>query len=273
MQNQLKNKVAIITGASRGVGKAVALKFAEHGIKIAVGAKTVESSPKTPDTIYDTVKEIEARGSEALAVQTDVRFEDQIQNLVQKTQEQFGRIDILVNNAGAILWLPVEEMPIKRFDLMMQINYRAPYILCHEAIPIMKKQTNGHIINMSPPLKMGSLAAERWESRTCYLMSKFGMTHLTLGLAKELKKYQISVNSLWPKNLLDTQATRVFASMFKADSVATWYSPELLADACLEIIKTNPEEITGQCIIAEEFLKTKGIADLKKYQVPCPIVN
>ena len=115
-EDSLKDKVAIITGASRGVGKAVALKLAEHGIKVAVGAKTVESSPKTPGTIFDTVKAIEARGSEGLAVQTDIRFEEQIQNLVQKTVERFGRIDFLVNNAGAILWLPVEDLPVKRFD-------------------------------------------------------------------------------------------------------------------------------------------------------------
>ncbi|MFQ5751935.1 MAG: SDR family oxidoreductase [bacterium] len=270
MQNFLKDKVAIITGASRGVGKAVALKFAEHGVKIAIGAKTVVSTPKTPGSIFDTVTEIESKGSEALAVQTDVRFEEQIQNLVQKTVERFGRIDIVVNNAGAILWLPVEELPIKRFDLMMQINYRAPFVLCHEALPVMKKQSGGFIINMSPPTKIGSLAAEDWKGRTGYLMSKFGMTHLTLGLAEELKSNKISVNSLWPANFIDTQATRVFASMFKANKNMTWYSPELLADACLEIIKSKPE-LTGQTIIAEEFLKSKGLTDLKKYEVPRPV--
>ncbi|MFQ5822946.1 MAG: SDR family oxidoreductase [bacterium] len=271
MKNPTYEKVAIITGASRGVGKAIALKFAEHGIKVAVGAKTVESTPKTPGTIFDTVEAIEARGSEALAVQTDVRFEDQIQNLVQKTVERFGRIDIVVNNAGAVFWLPVEEMPIKRFDLMMQINYRAPYLLCHEVIPFMKNQPTGHIINMSPPLKMGVLAADGWTGRTGYLMSKFGMTHLTLGLAEELKQYKISVNSLWPEHFIDTQATRVFAAMFKADKSVTWFSPELLADACLEIIKTDPYALTGQTLIAEEFLKSRGFTDFKKYKLLCPI--
>lgn len=267
----LNNKVAIITGASRGVGKAVALKFAEHGVKIAIGAKTVESSEKTPGSIYDTVKEIEARGSEALAVPTDVRFEDQIQNLVQKTIERFGRIDIVVNNAGAIFWLPVEQLPVKRFDLMMQINYRAPFIFCHEAIPFMKKQSEGWIINMSPPVQIGVLAAENWAGRTGYLMSKFGMTHLTLGLAEELKPFNIAVNSLWPNGLIDTQATRVFAEMFKAAAHAIWYSPQLLADASLEILKTPPAQLTGQALIAEEFLKSRGIVDLEKYRVPSPV--
>lgn len=271
MRESLKDKVAIITGGSRGVGKAVALKFAEHGVRIAVAAKTVEPSPKTPGTIFDTVNEIEAKGSEAIAIQTDVRFEDQIKNLVQKTHHRFGRIDILVNNAGAIMWLPVEQMPVKRFDLMMQINYRAPFILCHEAIPIMKKQTNGFIINMSPPPKLGSLAAEDWNGRTCYLMSKFGMSHLTMGLAEELKSSNVSVNSLWPANIVDTQATRVFTSMLKLDSAIAWYSPELLADACLEIVRSNPEELTGQTLIAEEFLRTQGISDFDKYEVPRPV--
>ncbi|MFQ6112981.1 MAG: SDR family oxidoreductase [bacterium] len=271
MKNPPHEKVAIITGASRGVGKAVALKFAEHGIKVAVGAKTVESTDKTPGTIFDTVQEIEARGSEALAVQTDIRFEDQIQNLVEKTVERFGRIDIVVNNAGAIFWLPVEEMPIKRFDLMTQINYRAPYVLCHEAIPHMKNQPSANIINMSPPLQIGVLAAEAWPARTCYLMSKFGMTHLTLGLAEELRQYKVAVNSLWPENIIDTQATRVYASMFKADQSVTWFSPEMLADACVELLKTTADELTGKTLIAEEFLQSRGISDLKKYEVPCPV--
>ncbi len=271
MQNQLKDKVAIITGASRGIGKAVAVKFAEQGIKVAVGAKTIKSKEKTPGSIFDTVKEIESMGSEALAVQTDVRSEEQIHNLVHKTIERFGRVDIVVNNAGAIIWLPVEELPVKRFDLMMQLNYRAPFILCHEAIPFMKKQKTGHIINMSPPPKMGPLAAENWKGRTGYLMSKFGMSHLTLGLAEELKRDNICVNSLWPANIIDTQATRVFASMFKADTSVKWYSPDLVADACLEIIKSDLSELTGQTLIAEEYLLSQGSSDLAKYEVECPV--
>jgi len=271
MQTPLKNKVAIITGASRGIGKAIALKFAEHGVNIAVAGKTVESSEKTPGSIFDAVKAIEERGSEAIAVPTDVRFEDQIQNLVQKTVERFGRIDILVNNAGAIFWQPVEALPVKRLDLMMQINCRAPFILCHEAIPFMKKQSEGFIINMSPPAKIGGLAAESWAGRTGYLMSKFGMTHLTLGLAEELRPYNIAVNSLWPVHLVDTQATRVFAEMFKANRSITWYSAEMVADACLEIITGNPRELTGQALIVEEFLKSHGVTDFTKYEVACPV--
>lgn len=271
MQDSLQDKVAIITGASRGVGKAMALEFAAHGIKVAVAAKTVQSTEKTPGSILDTVKEIETLGSEGLAVQTDVRFEEQIQNLVQKTLQRFGRLDIVVNNAGAILWLPVEALPVKRFDLMMQINTRAPFILCHEAIPHLKKQGSGHIINLSPPVRIGALAAEGWAGRTGYLMSKFGMTHLTLGLAEELRQHQIAVNSLWPANLIDTQATRVFAAMLKADRSATWYSPDLYAEAGLEIVRTPPQDLTGQTLIVEDFLRSKGVADLTKYQVPCPV--
>jgi citronellol/citronellal dehydrogenase len=271
MSDSLKGKVAIITGASRGIGKAIAVKFAEHGIKVAIAAKTVKASAKTPGTIFDTVKEVEKCGSEALAVQTDVRDEVALKRLVQTTYDQFGRIDILVNNAGAIIWQPIEELPVKRFDLMTQINYRAPYILCHEALPFIKEQAQGFIINMSPPPKLGFLATDRWAGRTGYLMSKFGMSHLTMGLAEELKAYEISVNSLWPANIIDTQATRVFAEMFKADKIVPWYSPDLIADACLEIIKHAPNELTGQMLIAEDFLAARGPEDLEAYRVSCPV--
>ncbi|RMF68287.1 MAG: SDR family NAD(P)-dependent oxidoreductase [Calditrichaeota bacterium] len=271
MSNTFKGKVAIITGASRGIGKAIALKLAEEGMNIAVGAKTVERSEKTPGTIYETVAAVEAKGAAALAVPTDVRFAEQVQNLVQKTVERFGRLDVVINNAGAILWRPVEEMPVKRFDLMMQINYRAPFLLCHEAIPFLKKQKAGHIINMSPPPKIGALAAEAWAGRTCYLMSKFGMSHLTLGLAEELREANIAVNSLWPASIIDTQATRVFAPMFGIDESTVWYSPQLLADACAEILRTAPQDLTGQTLIAEDFLRSRGISDLTQYRVASPV--
>ncbi len=271
MSETLKGKVAIITGASRGIDKAVALKLADHGVKVAVGAKTIKTSSKTPGSIFDTVQEIEARGSEALAVQTDVRHAEQIQNLVRQTHNKFGRVDILVNNAGAIIWLPIDELPIRRFDLMTQINYRAPYILCHEAIPYMKKQGEGFIVNMSPPPELGNLATDTWKGRTGYLMSKFGMSHLTMGLAEEVAAHNISVNSLWPANIIDTQATRVFAKMFESDTGVPWYSPEMMADACVEILKSEPGELTGQVLIAEELLLSRGATNLDKYKIPCPV--
>ncbi len=267
----LKGKVAIITGGSRGVGKAVALKFAEHGINVAIGAKTVTSTDKTPGSIHETVAEVEAKGAQALAVQTDVRHEEQVENLVNRTVDAFGRIDIVVNNAGAIMFLPVDEMPVKRFDLLMQLNYRAPYVLCHYAVPYLKKQSVGHIINMSPPPKIGVLAADDWNNKTCYLMSKFGMSHLTMGLAEELRGHNISANSLWPKNIIDTQATRVFAQMLHANKTIDWYSPEMLADASLEIVKSNAAELTGQTLLAENFLAQKGITEIEKYIVNSPV--
>jgi len=263
----LKNKVAIITGASRGVGKACALKLAAEGVKVVVAAKTVVSHERTPGTIHDTVAEIKALGSDALAVQTNVRFEEQIVHLVQQTMQAFGRIDIVINNAGAIMFMPVEEMPVKRFDLMMQLNYRAPFILCHEAIPHMKKNQSGAIINMSPPTQLGSLAAEQWSGRTCYLMSKFGMSNLTCGLAEELKSDNISVNSLWPENIIDTQATRVFAKMLAASSTISWYRPELVAEAVLYVIKSEDAALTGQTLIAEKVLYNHGVNDLSHYLV------
>ncbi len=270
MSGELHGKVAIITGASRGIGKAIALKLAAQGVNIAIGAKTVVSSPKLPGTIFDTAREVEALGAVGLPVQTDVRFADQIQHLVQATVERFGRIDIVVNNAGAILWLPVEELPVKRFDLMMQLNCRAPFILCHEAIPYLKQSGGGHIINMSPPLTGLHLTTEAWAGRTGYLMSKFAMTHLTIGLAEELEFDHIAVNSLWPANIIDTQATRVFTDMLHIDESVPWYSPDLLADAALEIVQSNPTQFTGRQIIAETLLAQRGHPDLSRYLVSPP---
>lgn len=267
--DDLKGRVAIITGASRGIGRAIALKLAANGVNIAIGAKTVESTPKTPGTIFDTAREVEALGAQALAVQTDVRFEDQIVRLVRKTYERFGRIDIVVNNAGAIMWMSVEDLPVKRFDLMMQLNYRAPFILCHEAIPLMKMSGRGHVINLSPPLDW--LPTEEWAGKTGYMMSKLGMTHLTSGLAGEVREFRIAVNSLWPAGVVDTQATRVFASMLGIDEGVKWYSPDLLADAALEIVKTPPEDLTGRHLIAEEFLRSRGYGDIARYEVPSPL--
>jgi len=208
-QGITENRVAIITGASRGIGRAIALKFARHGIRIVAAAKTVKSTGKLPGTIHDTVTEIESFGGSAVAVQTDVRDDGQIARLVEKSVARFGRIDILVNNAGAIRWLLVEELPVQRYDLMMDINARAPYALCHHAIPYLKKHNRGFIINLSPPLQMGSLATEQWAGRTGYLMSKFAMTHLTFGLAEELRADNIAVTSLWPAGIIDTQATHL----------------------------------------------------------------
>jgi len=268
----LQKKVAIITGASRGIGKAIALKFARQGINCVVAAKTVKHSDRTPGTIYDTVQEIEAANAQALAVQTDVRDEAQIENLVWKAVERFGRIDILVNNAGAIVWRSVEDMPVRRFDLMMQINYRAPYLLAHYALPFLRKQVSAFIINLSPPPHVrGGLATETWQDRTCYLMSKFGMSHLTMGLAEELRDDNIAVNSLWPTHIIDSQATRVFAEVFDAGKATTWYSPELVAEACVHIVHSLPADLTGQMLIVEDFLKDKGITDLTAYEVPCPV--
>jgi citronellol/citronellal dehydrogenase len=265
-----ENRVAIITGASRGIGRAIALKLARHGIRIVAAAKTVTASQKSPGTIDETVAAAMALGSDALAVVTDVRDEAQLAELVAKTIARFGRIDIVVNNAGAIRWLPVQDLPVRRFDLMMDINARAPYALCHYAIPYLRKQ-GGHIVNLSPPLGGGDLATEQWSGRTAYLMSKYAMTHLTLGLAEELRPLKVAVNSLWPNCIIDTQATRVFADMFGAGAGSDWYSADLLADACYELVQLPPTNLSGRTLIAEEFMSKQGIKDLSRYRVESPV--
>jgi len=268
---ELQGLVAIITGSSRGIGKSIALKFAEYGVNIVVAAKTTKSTEKHPGSIHETAEEIEALGAEALAVKTDVRSPEEITTLVEKARKKFGGIDIIVNNAGAILWETVEAIPLKKFDLMTDINYRAPFLLCNAAIADLKDSPNPHIINMSPPLGKDTMVTEKWVGRTAYLMSKFGMTHLTLGLAEELQEDHIAVNSIWPANIIDTQATRVFASMFGIGEETLWYSPELLADACLEIIKMPAGEFTGQMVIAEDLLLSHGVGEISKYQVDPPV--
>ena len=271
MDHELRGQVAIITGASRGIGKAIALKFAEQGINIVVAAKSTEETEQKPGTIYQTVDEVEELGAGGLAVQTDVRFEEQIATLMEKSVDRFGRIDILVNNAGAIHWENSASIPPKRFHLMTDINYRAPFLLSRATIPYLKESPNPHIINMSPPLGQNTLVTATWKERTGYLMSKFGMTHLTMGLAEELAEAGVAVNSIWPANIIDTLATRVFASMFGIEEDTPWYSPDLMADACLEIIRMSAKDLTGQALIAEDLLLSHGIDEISTYQVESPL--
>jgi citronellol/citronellal dehydrogenase len=266
----MAGRVALVTGGSRGIGRAVALRLAEEGASVATGAKTVTSSPKLPGTIHDTAREVEARGGRALAVRTDVRDEAQIAQLVEETIRHFGRLDVVVNNAGAIAWQPLADLPIRLFDRMTALNFRAPALVCREAIPHLRQAGSGHIVNLCPPLGLGALAAETWEGRTAYLMTKFGMSHLTLGLAEELLADGIAVNGLWPESLIDTQATRVFARWFEGHG-RPYRTPALVADACVELVCQAPgRTTTGRLLIVEEFLTSLGWDSFDRYDVAPP---
>lgn len=257
MPNQpLKGKTAIITGASRGVGRAVALKLAQEGANIVIAAKTTEPNPQLPGTIHSVAAEVEALGVRALPVKVNVREEAEVEAMVAQTMEAFGRIDILVNNAGALWWYPVMETPIKRFDLVMDVNVRAAFLCSHAVLPSMIQQRWGHIVNMSPPIDLSVLPG-----KVGYMISKFGMTMLAMGLAEEMREHHIAVNALWPVTLIESYATINFGM----GEPSMWRKADILADATFAIISREPPSLTGQALMDEYILRESGISDFSHY--------
>lgn len=255
---KLKGRVAIVTGASRGVGRAVALALAKEGCDIVVAAKTVDPHPKLPGTIETVAQEVEALGVRALPIQTDIRFVDQIEAMVQKTIDTFGRIDILINNAGAAWWYKIEETPEKRFDLVIDVNTKGPFFACQAVIPHMKKNNWGHIINMSPPIN-----PDQAKNKIAYIISKFGMTLITHGLAAELREggSNIAVNSLWPVTLIESLATINLG----LGTPENWRKADILADATVAIVTKDPKQRSGQALLDEEVLREEGIQSFDHY--------
>lgn len=252
----LKGRVAIITGASRGIGRAIALRLAQEGVAVVIAAKTAEPDPRLPGTIYTTAAEVEALGGRALPLQVDVRNEDAIQQMVAQTIETFGRIDILVNNAGALWWYPVLETPPKRFDLVMDVNLRGAFLCSQAVLPHMIAQRWGHILTMSPPIDLSVLPG-----KVAYMISKFGMTMLALGLAEEVREHNIAVNALWPRTLIESQAT----IGWNLGTPKHWRKAEIMADAVYEIVRRPPASLTGRALIDEEVLREAGITDFSVY--------
>ncbi|MBI2930811.1 MAG: NAD(P)-dependent oxidoreductase [Planctomycetes bacterium] len=259
--SELAGKTVFITGASRGIGRAIALRCAHDGANVVIAAKTTESHPKLPGTIHDTAREVEAAGGNALAVQLDVREAERFPEAVQQTVSRFGGIDILVNNAGAITLLPVETLPLRKLDLMIAVNFRAPLALSQACVPHLKKSTNPHILNLSPPI---DLTAHWLAGFTGYTMTKYGMSLLTIGLAEELKPYGIAVNSLWPKTTIATAAVQMLGGDLLAEASRT---PEIVADAAHAVFTTPARELTGRHLMDEEFLRSRGVTDFERYAV------
>lgn len=255
---KLEGKVAFITGASRGIGKAIALRLASEGAKVVVTGKTAEAHPTLPGTIHETVAEIEKAGGQGLALQLDVRFDQAIQEAFAKTLGTFGSLDILINNAGAIQMAPVAELPPKRFDLLMGVNARAAYACAYYALPYMKKAGWGHILMASPPIKI-----DRAPGQTAYALSKLGMTFIAQSLAEEVRDSNIGVNAFWPKTAIESQATR----HFKMGSEKTWRTPEILCDTVMEIVTSEPKSLTGNAFYDEDLLRERGVTDFSKYSV------
>jgi len=262
--------VAIVTGASRGIGRAIALRLARAGMDVAIAAKTEVATAERPGTIHDTARAVEALGRRAIAVATDVRDEAQLERLVARTVEAFGRVDVVVNNAGAIRWEPVEAIPVRLLDRMIAINQRAPLLLARAAIPHLRAAGGGHVVNLCPPLEADAAALGGWAGRTAYLTTKYAMSHLTLGLAAELAPDLIAVDGLWPRTLIDTQATRVFAAWF--DTAGPWRSPAIVADACHALVMEGwSPAATGRLLLDEDVLAAAGRTDLSAYAVAPPV--
>jgi citronellol/citronellal dehydrogenase len=257
-----QNKTVFITGGSRGIGKAIALRLAKEGANIVIAAKSIEENPKLGGTIFSAAKEVEAAGGKALAVRCDIRFEDQIQQAVETAVQNFGGIDILVNNASAISLSKIEQTEPKAFGLMHDINVKGTFFVSKACIPYLKKGTNAHILNLSPPINLD----QKWlTNHIAYTMSKYNMTMIALGLSGELKKYNIAANTLWPKTTIATAAVR---NLLGGEALIKMSrTPEIIADAAFYILSKPSSECTGNCFLDEEVLAIAGITDLDKYAV------
>jgi citronellol/citronellal dehydrogenase len=252
----LRDRVAIITGASRGIGRAIALGLAKQGCNIVVAAKSTESTEKLPGSIFTVAREIEGCGAKALPFPIDVRDADRVEALAAKTMETFGRIDILINNAGAMWWQSLLETPVKRFDLVMGVNARAAFLAARAVVPPMRDRKWGHIINMSPPIDLKVVPG-----KIGYFISKFGMTLLSHGLAEEVRPWNIGVNSLWPVTIIESQASINWG----LGDRSLWRKPDILVDCVLRLVQKDPLAVTGQALLDEPFLREEGITDFSKY--------
>ena len=256
----LQGKTLFITGASRGIGREIALRAARDGANIVIAAKSAEPHAKLPGTIHSVAAEVEAAGGKALALQLDVRDDDAVRQALAQANEHFGSIDALVNNAGAIKLTGVQHIELKRFDLMHQINTRAVLLCSQAALPYLKKSA-GHILNLSPPL---NLATQWFAQYSPYTVTKYGMSMLTLGMSEEFAGYGISVNSLWPQTMIATAAIEF--QQGNRESFKHARTPEIMADAAYVILSSSKRQITGRLLIDEEILRESGVSEFEHYR-------
>ncbi len=260
----LAGKKIFVTGGSRGIGLAIAIRAAKDGAMIAIAAKTSEPNPKLPGTIHTAASEITAAGGKALAIQCDLRDENQISAAVDQAAKEFGGIDILINNASAINLTPTLQTPAKRFDLMFDVNVRGTFLTSQAALPHLQESAkagrNPHILTLSPPL---SMKAKWFRNHVAYTMAKYGMSMCVLGMAEEFKREQIAVNALWPRTAIDTAAL----AMIPGVDTAACRTPEILADAAYIILNRESASCSGNFFVDDEVLASEGITDLEKYSV------
>jgi citronellol/citronellal dehydrogenase len=260
----LAGSTAFITGGSRGIGRAIALRLAKDGANVILAAKTSDPHPKLSGTIHSVADEVKALGGKALAVQCDVRSEESVQAAIDAGVKEFGGIDIVVNNAGAIHIAPIDSVPIKKLDLMLGINNRAVFVVTHLALPHLKASAKAgrhpHVLNLSPPIRL----EPKWLNGTAaYSMTKFGMTILTLGFAEELRDDKIAVNALWPRTVIKTAALDMLLGEDEGNAHAR--TPEIMADAAFEILSTKNLGLTGRPMLDEEILRERGVTDFDHY--------
>jgi citronellol/citronellal dehydrogenase len=255
----LKNKTIIITGASRGIGREIALRCAKDGANIVIAAKSDTPHRTLPGTIHSVAEEVIAAGGQSLAIRVDVRSEESVDAMIKATVEKFGGIDTIINNAGAISLSGVETTPLKKLDLMMNVNFRAVFLCSQKALPHLKKSDNPHILSLSPPIDMDP----RWlKNYSPYTLTKYGMSMLTMGMSDEFSRYGIAANALWPRTVIATSAT-AFGGSQSFDRART---PEIMADAAYEILTTENRELTGQLLIDEDYLTSKGTTEWNHYR-------
>ena len=260
----LQGKRILVTGGSRGIGLAIALRAAADGALVAIAAKTSDPNPKLPGTIHSAAEEIRAAGGTALPIQCDLRDENQIADAVAQAAKEFGGIDILINNASAINLTRTEDTPAKRFDLMFDVNVRGTFLASQAALPHLRQSAeagrNPHILTLSPPL---SMKAKWFKNHVAYTMAKYGMSMCVLGMAEEFKQDGIAVNALWPRTAIDTAALQMIPGV----DTAACRTPEILSDTAYIILNRNSKECTGNFFVDDEVLASEGITDLEKYSV------
>ena len=254
---RFKDRVAFITGASRGVGKNIALALAREGCDVVVAAKSVEADARLPGTIGETVAEVEKLGRRGLALPLDVRDDASVERATKQALDKMGRIDFLINNAGALHWRSLLETPLKRFDLVVGVNARGAFACTFHLLPAMVAQGYGHIVMMSPPVDPAGAPG-----KIAYAISKFGMTLIAHGLAEEVRDKNVAANALWPATMIESYATINWG----LGGPAMWRKADILADATMKILEKEPKTFTGNALIDEDFLRGEGWTDFTKYR-------
>lgn len=261
MGSSLAGKTLLITGASRGIGKAIALKAARDGANIAVAAKTARKHPVLPGTIHSAVEEIEDAGGRGLAIRMDVRHEESVAGAVENTVQHFGRLDILVNNASAIMLSGTLDLPIRRYDLMFNTNVRGTYLMSRACIPHLLKSDNPHVLNLAPPLNMNP---QWFRDHVAYTMAKYGMSMCVLGMSEEFRDEGIAFNALWPRTVIATAALNMLAGVVSPENCRT---EEIMADAAHAVLCQDARLCSGNFYLDEDVLRGTGVKDFSKYSV------